>query len=51
VPRLATIQQDTSGLARKSVEDLLMRINYQNRTANHEMIPFRVLTGESIKKK
>lgn len=51
VPRLATIQQDTSGLARKSVEDLLMRINYQNRTAKHEMIPFRVLTGESIKKK
>jgi Transcriptional regulators len=49
VPRLATIQQDTSELARKSVEDLLMRINYENRPANHEMIPFRVLTGESIK--
>jgi hypothetical protein len=26
-----------------------MRINYENRPANHEMIPFRVLTGESIK--
>jgi len=49
VPRLATIQQDTSELARRSVEDLLMRINYENRPANHEMIPFRVLTGESIK--
>lgn len=49
VPRLATVQQDTSELAKKSVEDLLMRINYENRPANHEMIPFRVLTGESIK--
>lgn len=49
VPRLATIQQDTSELAKRSVEDLLMRINYESRPANHEMIPFRVLTGESIK--
>lgn len=51
IPRLATIQQDTAELARKSVEDLLMRINYENRSANHEMIPFRVLAGESIKKR
>ena len=49
VPRLATIQQDTEGLAQKSIEDLLMRINYENRPAHHEKIPFRVLTGESIR--
>ncbi len=49
VPRLATVQQDTSELAKQSVEDLLMRINYENRPAHHVTIPFRVLTGESIK--
>ena len=49
VPRLATVQQDTAELAKKSVEDLLMRINYENRHANHETIQFHVLTGESIK--
>ena len=47
IPRLATVMQDTGELARRSVEDLLMRINY-SRPAVHEMIPFRVITGESI---
>ena len=48
VPRLATIMQDTKQLAERSVEDLLMRISY-TRNAVHEMIPFRVITGESIR--
>ncbi len=48
VPRLASIQQDTDELARKSVEDLLLRIIYPNHASHHEVIPYRVLTGESI---
>ncbi len=48
VPRLATIMQDTKRMAERSVEDLLMRISY-TRDAVHEMIPFRVITGESIR--
>ncbi|MCR4951454.1 MAG: LacI family transcriptional regulator [Solobacterium sp.] len=47
-PRLATIQQDVRELAKRSVEDLLMRINY-SRPAVHGMVMFRVITGESIK--
>ena len=48
VPRLATIQQDVATLARLSVEDLLMRMQYP-RATKHESIPFKVLAGESIK--
>lgn len=48
IPRLATIRQDTSTLARKSVEDLLYRLNYQ-RPAVHRLIPFRVIPAESIR--
>ncbi len=49
VPRLAAIQQDTNELARRSVEDLLLRINYPKHKTRHELIPYRVLVGESIK--
>lgn len=48
-PRLATIQQNKEELARKSVEDLLIRINYESRSAIHEVVPYRLLTGESIR--
>lgn len=48
VPRLATIQQDAETIARKGVEDLLIRLNY-TRPAHHETIPFRVLAGETVK--
>lgn len=48
-PRLATIVQNTEELARKSVEDLLIRINYESRSAIHEVVPYRLLTGESIR--
>ncbi len=49
VPRLASIQQDTKELARRSVEELLIRISYKSRPVHHEVIQYRVLTGESIK--
>ena len=47
VPRLATIQQDATLLANKSVDDLLMRISYE-RTAVHEKIPYLYVNGESV---
>ena len=47
IPRLATVQQDTEELARKGVEDLLMRISY-DRPPVHERIPYQFVNGESI---
>ena len=49
VPRLSSVQQDAELIARKGVEDLLIRLNY-SRPAQHEIIPFRVLAGETVKK-
>ena len=49
IPRLATVCQSASLLASKSVEDLLLRINYKRRPV-HEMIPYEICEGESIKK-
>ncbi|MBR2990234.1 MAG: LacI family DNA-binding transcriptional regulator [Solobacterium sp.] len=46
-PRLATIHQNVPQLAKKAVEDLLLRIKYQ-RAAAHETIPYRFEPGESI---
>ncbi len=47
IPRLSTIHQDTEILARKGVEDLLLRINYHHPVA-HEDIPFTLIEGESV---
>ena len=47
VPRIATIQQNVGELAKRSVEDLLLRISY-SRSCVHEVIPFRVIAGESV---
>lgn len=47
IPRLATIQQDTETLARKGVDDLLMRISYESPVV-HEKIPYQYVTGESV---
>ena len=47
IPRLATVKQDRDALAKKAVDDLLLRINY-SRSAVHGTVPFRVLAGESI---
>lgn len=49
IPRLATIQQNASELAKRSVEDLLVRIHYSSIQAKNEMIPFNVIAGESVK--
>lgn len=48
VPRLTTVEQSSSLLASRSVEDLLMRLNY-SRPAVHAKIPFRIVEGESVK--
>ena len=47
VPRIATIRQNTGELARRSVEDLLLRVSY-SRSAVHEKIPYTVIAGESV---
>ncbi len=47
VPRLATIRQNTEELARNSVEDLLLRINYPG-SAVHRLIPYEYMDGESV---
>lgn len=49
VPRLATIQQNAKELAKRSVEDLLVRIHYASIPSKNEMIPFNVIAGESVK--
>ena len=46
-PRLATVEQDAVQLAKRSVDDLLLRLNY-NKPVIHEIIPFHVLAGESV---
>lgn len=48
IPRIATIRQDTEAMAKKSIDDLLMRISYQ-RNGCHEFIPFEVISKESIR--
>lgn len=48
IPRIATIRQDTEAMAKKSIDDLLMRISYP-RKGIHELIPFEVIDRESIR--
>ena len=47
IPRLATIRQDTATLAKKCVDDLLLRITYGG-PAVHELIPYEFIEGESV---
>ena len=47
VPRLTTIKQDITTLAKKGVDDLLRRINYDYPTV-HEKIPYTFIQGESV---
>ncbi len=47
VPRLATVHQNTDILARKGVEDILLRLNY-SQPSSHEMIPYDFISGESL---
>jgi Transcriptional regulators len=46
IPRLATIRQDAAMLARKSVDDLLLRISFGS-PAVYEKIPYEYVDGES----
>ena len=48
IPRLSTIRQDAQSIARRGVEDLLLRINYDRRPV-HETVGFRVIAGETVK--
>lgn len=48
IPRLATVHQDTAELARRGVEDLLLRISYAHAPV-HDVIPFQLISGESIR--
>lgn len=47
IPRLSTIRQNTAMLAKRCVDDLLMRISYGG-AAVHELIPYDFIEGESI---
>ena len=47
IPRLATIRQDTAMMAKKCVDNLLMRITYGG-PAVHELIPYEFIEGESV---
>ncbi len=47
VPRLATVRQNIEEMARRGVEDLLLRLNYA-RPASHAVIPFEFINGESL---
>lgn len=47
-PRLATVRQDTALLAKKSVEILVASIT-ENHPAQHVLLPYHWVAGESIK--
>lgn len=48
VPRITTIQQNSELMAKKSVEDLLLRISY-SRDRIHELIEHSITSGDSVK--
>lgn len=48
VPRLATVRQDTKLLAEKGVDALLRGIAFNSRRPVHELVPFRLIEGESV---
>lgn len=48
-PRLTTIWQDTSRMAQRAVEILLSQLEDETQTV-HEIVPYRLLQRESVKK-
>ena len=48
-PRLTTIKQDAKAIAKRGVENLLLRLNSKY-NAVHEVIPFTFLKGETVRK-
>ena len=47
LPRLTTVRQDTQQLAERGV-DALLRSIYRRSPPVHELVPFRVIKGESV---
>lgn len=48
-PRLATIQQDTGRMAQRATEIMLNLLDGKA-TAVHELVPYKLIPGESVKK-
>lgn len=48
-PKLATVRQDGAHIARRGVE-LLLRAVEQHAPAAHEVVPFELVTGESVRR-
>ena len=48
LPRLTTVQQDTQRLAERGVEALLRGIVLGGSRPVHELVPFRLIQGESV---
>lgn len=48
LPRLTTIKQDTQQLAERGVDTLLRGIMLHSAAPVHELIPFRIIEGESV---
>lgn len=48
VPRLTTIYQDTQCFAERGVSVLLHKIQHPNSPPVHDIVPFRLLEGESV---
>lgn len=46
-PRLTTIRQNREAMADRSVEILLQQMNLEEFHAIHEVVPFRIISGES----
>jgi len=49
VTKLTTIRQNREEIARRSIEILIDKIENKNSMAIHEVIPFRLISGESTK--
>jgi len=47
IPKLTTVQQDTQRLAKRGVETLLRRID-SDLPPIHELVPFQLISGESV---
>ena len=48
-PKLTTIRQDASHLARRSLELLLYALQHSDAPPVHELVPFCLIPGESVK--
>lgn len=50
IPRLTTIRQNVDRISSLSVSDLLLHLHYPQSEAKHEIVPFQLQEGESIRK-